>query len=134
MVSSSASSSTSSSNPSTSPSVQESLLAVISDLNEAESEKQINARRGSNSAPRTGTSYHFPGFTAPHFSSTSVLPGLTTEMPDYTNEKIDFAALALQFPDFARLYNACGGKLNFKDPETNQCVLLLLRSAVGQSN
>ena len=43
-------------------------------------------------------------------------PTPSKSRPPYKDD-VDFAALALKDEDFAKIFNANGGKLNFKDPK-----------------
>jgi len=45
---------------------------------------------------------------------------MTSTFPGKYEDEIDFEALALQDADFAELYKAAGGKLDFQDPATLQ--------------
>lgn len=44
----------------------------------------------------------------------------TFKDPGYYDDYVDFAALALQDNDFAKVYNAKGGKVDLQDPKALQ--------------
>ncbi|KAL9062783.1 MAG: hypothetical protein Q9157_008633 [Trypethelium eluteriae] len=59
-----------------------------------------------------------------NYQSQSMLPTLAAPSitPDYYDDYIDFAALALQDADFAKVCGANDGKVDLQDPKALQLV------------
>lgn len=62
---------------------------------------------------------------------TSASPPPPNKVPNY-DEDVDFDALAVQDADFAKLYNAVNGKVDFQDPKALQYDDLLTVSVNGK--
>ena len=52
-----------------------------------------------------------------HARSLVMTLAVGASLPKYEDE-VDFAALAVEDADFARIYTVANGKLDFQDPET----------------
>lgn len=51
------------------------------------------------------------------------MASLTSEVPNY-DEEVDFQALAMTDPDFAKFYDDANGLVDFQDPKALQQVIL----------